>query len=1353
MKSDLPVILLAFANEQQDATAYLRNLPRELNGLRDALEIASDKDLCEVEVLSNTTWDQLFRTFQKPKFKDRVAIFHFGGHAGSMELFLEEEGRESKKIHGEGLIPFLGKQNSLQLVFMNGCYTATLAEGLLKAGVPAVIGTIQAVDDNVATQLATAFYEGIRRGLGIGDAWEEATLKVVSAHGARDLSPYYQEKIDEAKRYIGRKVESDRFPWELRIKEGAEEVKNWNLPAASGNSLFGLPPIPDAYKPPADPFKFLARYNKEDAHIFFGRSEYIRELYQRVRSEHAADVILFYGQSGVGKSSLLEAGLLPRLEQEFQVKLIRRTAEHGLLNDLESLLQNTSSDEKPAVFILDQVEEVFTRPNEDDPHELDHFTNRLEQLFNNPGKKPPGKLILSYRKEYDPEIEDRLKRSRIYYEKVFVNRLGKQGIVEIVNGLVSTEQLRRKYRLDIEEELPEEIANNLLSDPDSPVGPVLQIILTKLWMNTANEAERRFRVADYRKLKSEGILLSDFFEQQLTQIRAWEAEIQNEVERSGLTLDLLEYHTSKVGTATSRTLEDLRRTYQHQAEILDDLILKLKELYLLSNVDQERTSLTHDTLAPIVRREMADSDRPGQRARRILESKIIGFKEDHEETFLDETDLVLVEQGHKGMRFWMPKERVLIDRSRARKEKLLRERRRNRTLLRGASAVVILLLGVAIYSGWQYSISQKKTKSNAIYNEGFLLAELNPTKATKLMLRGFQMDPSDFGKLAGAHKVYYENLTYDQIIKETNGYLNAVAFSPDGQFAATAIDADRAVRVYEISSGDLMHVLRGPKNPIYTLTFSGNNLLFAGSADRRAYVWDVATGQKKVFTAPPTLDSSSVMIVAASSDGTFLATGHADPYVRLWNVESGAFLREIPLSESPSAIAFPSKSNSVLVGAGAELTQFDYDGNINLSLNLGENDITALAVSQNKNWLAVGMEDGSLQIWLEDSIESQLLDTVFAHAETITCLAFSADDQFLLSASEDGEGKVWEMPQARLIHSLKGHGGPLAGIRFHPSQSTIFSASTDSTLFSWNFTNPFPFASLQAGEFRLESVDFSPDGKFLTAGGLDRKIYLWSKDRYSLLGTYEGHEASVQSIAIASDNETVASGDKEGMIHIWNRTSLAITHKQAVHENAILDLAFLQREGRPALFSCAKDGLIIRWNYQEQGMDTIHFSGHNYEVMSVALSPGGDHLLSCSLDSSAILWNVQIGSPIERIELQGPGKSIAFAGDNEWLIHGKQLTRRTRGAQPIILPSLDRQVVWSSDGSRYASVGYDQNSIELRTHHGYLIQRFSYPTAGGPSGDIISIALHPSGRLIAATTDRGEVLLWKDSRPIMLGVK
>lgn len=461
-----PVIFLAFANGRNDQVGYLRNLPQEVRNIRKALDLARRNELCDVVERSNSTLKDILEVFQDPEYRNRIAVFHYGGHANGYQLLLESAEGSTVAAHAGGLASFLAQQTGLELVFLNGCATQNQVQGLLDANVSAVISTSRAIDDRVATKFATRFYKGLAGGSSIRRAYNEAGAELKTAHGDDSRSLYAREHsvidqaddripwdpgsspgadlaaqwvmatefascfykslaggagiqgaYNEAKAaiqaehgdsarnlyvagYSPANLAEEHLPWDLHLRLGAELAAEWNLPEAVGDPLFGLPPIPAGDLPPR-PFRHLSWFDREHAEVFFGRGYEIRNLYQRVVDRNSPPIILFYGQSGVGKSSVLAAGLIPRLEKSHEVHYLRRDGKKGLLGTLkealskdegmtisESWLAQESKSAKSLIIILDQVEEAFTRPNPDLPHELEDFWGALETIFSDPGHRP-----------------------------------------------------------------------------------------------------------------------------------------------------------------------------------------------------------------------------------------------------------------------------------------------------------------------------------------------------------------------------------------------------------------------------------------------------------------------------------------------------------------------------------------------------------------------------------------------------------------------------------------------------------------------------------------------------------------------------------------------------------------------------------------------------------------------------------------------------------------------------------------------------------------------------------------------------------------------------------------------------
>ncbi|MFN8467341.1 MAG: CHAT domain-containing protein [Caldilineaceae bacterium] len=681
-----PVLFLAFANEQEDSANYLRNLPEERRRLLAVL----DREAAPYTVAQypNLTIDELVAGLQR--YNHRIALFHYGGHSDNSYLLLESAASKREFAHAGGLAKLLAQQHGLHLVFLNGCFNRDQADLLLDAGVPVVVATNSEIEDDAALAFATRFYEALA-----GNATVQAAFDL--AAGAVELQK-------------GQLAAQD-LPWELCFRD--QTAAEWRLADAIDDPCWGLPPLPRGPLP-EHPYRGLAWYRREDADLFFGRCAEIRDLLERVTNDQGAPILLFYGQSGVGKSSLLDAGLIPRLEgtahciylrhsksESFVPALRRALGAPGAAQSVrDAWLACAAVHSSPVVVILDQVEMLFAQANaQSQPSaELEDLLLAVQSLFGGAVmERPCGKLVLSFRKEYLAEVETTLAGKTLPHAKVFVEPLSRRGVIEAVLGIVRTPHLQQQYGLTVTDDLASQIADDLLEDTESPLAPTLQVLLTKLWEQATarNRAQPTFDAALYRQVKREGLALGDFLTRQLAVVEAQNPAAST----SGLVLDLLHFCTTPVPGAAQRTSAELQQMYRNQPpEDFSALLQQCKSAYLLVDGAEDRaadtsTRLAHDAIAPLVRERFARSDAPGQRARRTLENRAVEWQDGGTGALFDDRDLALVEQGESGMRARSPDEERLLRSSQA-----ARSRRRQVRVSLGLAALLVLLFFL-VYAG------------------------------------------------------------------------------------------------------------------------------------------------------------------------------------------------------------------------------------------------------------------------------------------------------------------------------------------------------------------------------------------------------------------------------------------------------------------------------------------------------------------------------------------------------------------------------------------------------------------------------------------------------------------------------
>jgi hypothetical protein len=721
-KAAPPVFFFAFADPDQQSNSALPALQNEEAGIRAALADGELSGSWEFVSGFHSKRTDLIDTFRN----NRVAIFHYGGHSNQQSLWLPAEEAGNQVVDGTLLEEFLCTQPSLQLAFFNSCENQAWASKL-SARVPYVIASVCKLDDAIAGHFAAAFYGYLASGSTVDDAFQQAAGDVMTTH-ERALGSWvdkYKQQppqfrtMDEAEDFPA--PAQATFPWIAVKQPDAQGAGSWRLADAAHDPLVGLPPLdPESYDLPERPYVTIKGHGERDAALFFGRSAEIRALADWTLSANDRPISLLYGQSGVGKSSLLNAGLLPRLRKKCRVAYRRRNL--NLMDDLYSAMGELLGSQPPAadmaewranqanawvrlaqpsLIILDQVEEAITHAvgtGNALGDELRAFAEHVREIFSR-APNTQARLLLSFRKEYLAEIrgyfaEGSTDNAPQLLDHFWLDRLEHDAIVEVVTGAAESRLTRDKYKIAFPEgdRLPNLIAGDLLKG-DSPIATVLQIILNQLW-DAAKPDEngvRSYTVALYEGLAVRENPLLGFYEQQLA---ALYGENEGKGTAQGLELDLLYGHTSELGTSRRRSLDDLKKDYPKLGD-LDQLLTANKDRYLLTEPASDpggtemganhSTALAHDTLAPLIRRDFALSVLPGPRARRLLENRAREWAGKKKGTVLDRADLRTVERGLSQMRAVTEDEQRLIDASRG---------DRRRAVLR--SGALLLLLPVLL---------------------------------------------------------------------------------------------------------------------------------------------------------------------------------------------------------------------------------------------------------------------------------------------------------------------------------------------------------------------------------------------------------------------------------------------------------------------------------------------------------------------------------------------------------------------------------------------------------------------------------------------------------------------------------
>jgi len=439
-------------------------------------------------------------------------------------------------------------------------------------------------------------------------------------------------------------------------------------------------------------------------------------------------------------------------------------------------------------------------------------------------------------------------------------------------------------------------------------------------------------------------------------------------------------------------------------------------------------------------------------------------------------------------------------------------------------------------------------------------------------------------------------------------------WDPDNTY--TDPGGDGAVRLWDISSGELLHTLWGDGfSSIRSVAFSPDGATLAAGSEGAIRLYDVASG---AILSPLEGHTTFVNHVVFSPDGIILASYDGYGGIRIWDVRSGATIHQLQ-AKSGNLTFSPDGGTLVSGGGSGEVNIWDVDSwELMDTLNWQASDVRSVDFSPDGSVLASGGKDGLVYLW--DVRSAKILHTLSSNLESARNVLFTPDGKSLAAKDWQGRIDLWDVGSGNLARSLEAN----VGMAISPEGRTVASGvegiiylrdiSTDAILqtFEWQ-TNTLEWQTAD-----VVSLDFSPDGKTLASGGKYGPIRLWDVESGEFLRTFEGHQNSVHFLAFSPDGSKLASASEDGTLRVWDLASgffgIYAGHEGRVNSAAIsLD--------NTVLVSGGKDATIRLWNLvSSDPVRTIDV--HQGSVNYVTFSSDGTLLASGSSDGTIRLWGI-----------------------------------------------------------------------------------------------------------------------------------
>ena len=1062
---------------------------------------------------------------------------------------------------------------------------------------------------------------------------------------------------------------------------------------------------------PDNPYQGLEPFTEEQAGLYFGRDRDVAHLAARVQDN---TVTMLIGASGVGKSSLVQAGLIPRLRSTHDWSVVRvrpgqepwhRIAAGLLMSELgdavadltvsrdriereierlrhdgfEPTAQLLRSRDRSLLVVVDQFEELLATDDEPDRRLLDLLLPPKEMK-----RDRSTRIVLTLRADYLPSLSAIPGVGARLDERLYVlSPLTQEELRAAVEGPAAARGVTFESGL----------LDHLVREAGAESLAVLQFMLTRLWRTQRQET---LTFGGYSEIGGVAGALDEFAEHQVAPLAGDTATSIN---------DLLLHLVRTPGG--ERRLTTRQRAYESDLPVAQwnvaQRLAAADTRLVIIDTDLHRgryAELAHESLT-----------RSWHRLSRVIR--------DNEE-FLDWLSWVrqrvadgdpLPDARIAQARIWLESRAADVPTS----VKSFIESSETAAEARLRALQEALDRAEALRLGSDAELALRRAQGGV-------------TTALALGLESVLTRPTMQGDLALRHALRIHPKTLARLDHEKE--VRGVSLSADGNRVVTGGD-DRRARVFSTTtSKELTHF--DHDGPITCVAFSPDgSRVVTGSWDRSARIFDSGTG-----AGLARLDHERpVTAVAFSPDGNRVATGTLDGWARVFDASNGA---ELTLARqkhgSPvKAVAFSPDAQRVVTGSadhsarmfhavtGDELARFDHD-----------DAIMALALSPDGSRVVTGSRDRSsrvFDVFTGDQIAR--LD----HDGPVNFVAWRPDGTRVATASWDHSCRVFDVVTSHELTRL-GHDRAVGAVAYSPDGTRIATGGYDETARVFEASTGAELARLDH-DGPVTFVVFNSDGTRVVTSSEDRSVrvldmVILADDRR------HDHGGRVMSVSFSPDGNRVATGSRDGSARVIDAGTGAELARHN-HGGPVTSVSFSPDGTRVATGSRDGSARVIDAGTGAE----LARQDHGGTVTSVSFSPDGTRVATGSEDRSARVIDADTGAQLARHDHGGPVTSVSFSPDGTRVATGSE-DRSARVIDAVTgaeLSGLEHGravavVRFSPDGSRVATASRDHTARVFDAATGFELSRLTH------GDDLFGVEFSPEGTRVATASRDGSARMF-----------